>query len=65
MLLDRGRRHFVGEVFNVGGDVDRPNAHERVNSLPFAPSQKQGGGMSVGRPRVLVANVDGEEFEEA
>ena len=32
--------------------------------LPFAPADKHGGGTSIGRPRVAVADVDGKILEE-
>src|ERR1039457_159503 len=38
---------------------------ELVNSLPFAPAQEIPGRPRVCGPRVPVADVDGEEFEEA
>jgi len=45
--------------------MHRLNAAEFTNPFPFTPAKKLGGGARIGRPRVTVANVDIEEFEEA
>jgi hypothetical protein len=65
VLLDRGRRHFSCEVFDISGDMHRLHVLQPGNPLPFTPAQRHGGGASVCRPRVPVANVDREELEEA
>ena len=51
----------VAELFDIGGDVNRLN---RADSLPFAPTQEFGGA-TVGRAGIRIADIDGEEFEEA
>jgi len=45
--------------------MHRLNAPQLVNPLPFTPAQEGSRGPRIGRPRVAVADVDGEEFEEA
>jgi hypothetical protein len=65
MLLDRGRRHFPSELFDISGDMHRLHVRQPVNPLPFTPAQKHGGGARVSGPRVPVANIDREEIEEA
>jgi len=34
MLLDRGRRHFVGKLFDVSGHMHRLDAAERTVIIP-------------------------------
>src|SRR5271157_1481286 len=41
---------------HVAAYIEQPG-----NSLPFTPAQEHGGGVSVCRPCVPVANIDGEE----
>src|ERR1039458_7609488 len=65
MLLDRGSRPLALQLLDVGRDVHRLDAPEFANPLPFAPAQEGRGRPRIRRPRVLVADVDGEEFEEA
>jgi hypothetical protein len=55
----------LGEVFDVSGHMDRLRLMQPGNPLPFAPAQEQSGSASVGRAGVAVADVDGEELEEA
>jgi hypothetical protein len=65
MLLDRWRRHFPEELLDIGGYMHRLNAGEFANSLSFTPAQKIRRSSRVRCPRVAVADVNGEEFEEA
>ena len=65
VLLDGGRRHFLGELLDIGGDMHRLHVLQPVNPLPFAPVQKRSGSAAISFARVFVADVDGEEFEEA
>jgi hypothetical protein len=65
MLLDRGRRHFPEELLDIGGHMHRLDQAERANPLPFALAQEIRSRPSVCCSRVLVADIDGEEFEEA
>jgi hypothetical protein len=45
--------------------MHRLHVLQRGNPLPFTPAHEHGGGASICRPRVFVANVDGEELDEA
>jgi hypothetical protein len=45
--------------------MHRLDAPELANPLPFAPAQEGTGSPRIRRPRVFVAAIDGEEFEEA
>ena len=66
MLLDRGSRPLTLQLLDVGRDVHRLDAPEFANPPPFAPAQEgRRRRPRIRRPRVLVADVDGEEFEEA
>src|ERR1035438_5465675 len=65
MLLDRGSRPLALQQFDIRGDMRRLDAPEFANPLPFAPAQEYSSGPRIGRPCVLVADIDGEEFEEA
>jgi len=58
--------HLVLQQLDVSGDMHRlQHAPERINPLPVAPVQKGGSGPRISGPRVPVADVDGEVFEEA
>jgi hypothetical protein len=63
VLLDGGLRRR--ELFDVGGDHDRREGAEVMNSPPLAPGQKAADGAGVGLAGVRVANGGGEEFDEA
>ena len=66
MLLDRGSRALRLQQLDVSGDMQRlQHAPERINPLPVAPVQKGGSGPRISGPRVPVADVDGEVFEDA
>ena len=45
--------------------MHRLHLAELAHPLRFTPAQKSAGRRRISRPRVLVPNVDGEEFEEA
>ena len=53
------------QLLDIGGDMDRLDAPEGGNPLPFAPAQKHGGGASIGGAGVAVTDIDGEEVAEA
>ena len=65
MLLDRRRRHFPAELLDIGGDMDRLNVPELARPVLRAPLQKVACSARICRPRVPVADVDREEFQEA
>ena len=65
MLLDRGSRALRLQQFDIRGHMHRLNAPQLANPLPFTPAQEVSCGARVCRPRVAVADVDGEVFEEA
>jgi hypothetical protein len=60
MLLDGRRGAFALQALDICGHMHGLDAPEFTSPLPFAPAQE-----GSGRPRVFVADVDGEEFEEA
>ena len=65
MLLDGRGRPLSLQLLDIRGDMDRLDAPEFANPLPLAPAQESARRPRIGRPRVFVADVDGEEFEEA
>src|ERR1017187_8583927 len=65
MLLDRGSRALALQQFDIRGHMYRLDAPERVNPLPFAPVQEVSRGPRISGPRIPVADVDSEVFEEA
>jgi hypothetical protein len=48
-----------------GGDMHRLHVLQSGNPLPFAPAQEHGGGASICSTRVPIANIYGEELDEA
>ena len=65
MLLHRGSRAPALQQLDIRGYMHGPYPPERVNPLPFTPVQKISGGAGISGPRVLVADGDGEELDEA
>jgi hypothetical protein len=65
MLLNGWCRHAPAKLLYISGDLDRLDLSEATNALPFAPVEKFSSGPSVGRSCVRVADIDGEEFQEA
>src|ERR1019366_8844324 len=65
MLLDRGSRPLTLQQFDICGHMHRLDASKFANPLPFAPAQEGTSGPRICGPRVFVADIDGEEFEEA
>src|SRR5665213_2245003 len=65
MLLDRRSRPLALQQFDIRGHVHRLNAPQVANPLPFTPAQEGSSRPRICCPRVPVADVDGEEFEEA
>ena len=65
LLLDGRRRHLAGLRLDPGRDVQRRDLRQRRHAGVGAPGQKLRDGAAVGAPRVRVADVGGEEFEEA
>jgi hypothetical protein len=65
MLLDRGSRTPTLQELDIGGDMHRLDAAEFANPLLLAPVKEVRSRAAISRERVFVADVDGEEFEEA
>ena len=65
MLLDSGSRPLALQQFDICGHMHRLDPREFADPLSFGPVQEGASGPRIGRPRVFVADVDGEEFEEA
>ena len=65
MLLDRRSRPLALQQFDIGDNIHRLDAPEFTYPLPFTPAQESASGPRLGHPRVLVSDVNGEEFEEA
>ena len=63
MLLDRWR-HLAAEQLYIGCYMHRLDVAESVNPLSFAPKQECTSRPRVCRAGVLVADIDGEEFQE-
>jgi len=53
------------ELLDTRGDVDRPDFTNAPIPPRLAPAQKLDSGGAVGRARVRIADIDGEEFREA
>ena len=64
-LLDGRRGSLAAELLDVGRDVQRLHVGDRGDAGALAPGQKFPRRLRVGAARVLVADVGGEEFEEA
>ena len=64
-LLDGRRGSFAAKLLDVGRDVQRLHVGDRGDAGALAPGQKFPRRLGVGAARVLVADVGGEEFEEA
>jgi hypothetical protein len=64
-LLNGGSRALRLQQFDICGHMHRLNAPQLADPLPFAPAQEVSSGAAIRRPRVFVADVDGEVFEEA
>ena len=64
-LLDRRRGALAAELLDVGGDVQRLHVGDRGDAGAFAPGQEFPRRLRVGAARVPVADLGGEEFEEA
>ena len=65
MLLDRRRRHLAAQLLDIASNMHRLHVLQPTDPLPFAPVQKRGGSAAISNARVFVADVDGEEFNEA
>jgi len=65
VLLNGRRREPMADLLYIGSDVNRPHLTEAAHPLLLAPFQKFHGGPIVGRARIRIANVDGEEFKKA
>src|ERR1017187_338772 len=62
VLLDRGGRPLPLQLLDIRGHMHRLDAPEFTNPLPLAPAQESSSGPRIRRPRVAVADSDGEEF---
>ena len=65
VLLDRGRRPFRLQGLDVGGDMHRLHILQPAKTALLAPDEEGARRPGVGRPGVAVADIDGEELEEA
>src|SRR6516164_5630329 len=65
LLLDTRRRELARPGPDPRGDVHRLDGADRRHADARAPGQEFIGGASAGAARVRVADVGGEEFEEA
>ena len=64
-LLDGRRGSLAAKLLDVGGDVQRLHVGDRRDAGALAPGQEFPRRLRVGAARVRVADVGGEEFEEA
>ena len=64
-LLGGRRRSRAGQLLDVAGDVHRLHGRDRRHAVILAPGQKFAHRLRVGAAGVAVANVGGEEFDEA
>jgi hypothetical protein len=64
-LLDGGRRQLARHRLDPRRDVHRLDYGDRGQADARAPSQKFLCGAGIGAARVRVADIGGEEFEEA
>jgi hypothetical protein len=64
-LLDARRRELARAGLDPGADVHRLDGGDRRHAGARTPGQKFIGGTGIGAARVRVADVGGEEFEEA
>ncbi len=64
-LLDGRRGSLAAELLDIGGDVQRLHVGDRRDAGALAPGQELPRRLGVGAARVPVADVGGEEFEEA
>jgi hypothetical protein len=64
-LLDARRGELARAGLDPGGDVHRLDGADRRHAGGRAPGQEFIGGAGIGPARVRVADVGGEEFEEA
>jgi hypothetical protein len=65
MLFDRRRLHVTAELLYRGSDLDRLDFIKSTNPIRLAPAEKLDRRASLGRARIRIADIDGEEFEEA
>jgi hypothetical protein len=65
MLFDRRQLHVTAELLYRGSDLDRLDFIKSTNPIRLAPAEKLDRRASVGRARIRIADIDGEEFEEA
>jgi hypothetical protein len=65
MLLDGRRGSVTAEPLYIGSDLDRLDFIKSTNPIRLASAEKLDRRASVGRARIRIADIDGEEFEEA
>src|SRR5271166_6370094 len=65
MLLDRGSPPLPLQSLDIRRHMHRLHVFEAANSLPFAPAEEGAGSPPVSGASVGVADVDGEELDEA
>jgi hypothetical protein len=65
VLLNRGSRALALQLLDIGDHMQRLDAPQLANPLPFAPAQEGRRRPPVSGPRVAVADIDGEELDKA
>jgi hypothetical protein len=65
MLLHRRLLEIFSECLDVSGDVQWLDLIQCAEFVMLAPGEEPAGCVEIRRPRVLVADGHGEEFEEA
>src|ERR1700678_3582627 len=64
-LLGGRRRSRACQLLDVAGDVHWPHVRDRGHTVMLAPPQKLAHRLRVGAAGVAIADVGGEEFDEA
>jgi hypothetical protein len=65
MLLNGGRFACRQHLLDIARHMHGPHVFDAHDAPALAPAQEGDGRLAVGRAGVLVADIDGEEFEEA
>ena len=65
LLFDGRRGDFPAQGFNPGGDMERLHGGERTHAVRLAPGEEFRDGPPVGFAGIAVADVRGEEIDEA
>jgi len=65
MLLDRWCRPFAAQLLDIGGDMHRLYLAQLMDAATLTPAEERASSAAVGGACIRIADVDGEEFEEA